>query len=203
MAVEMDDQDLLLATENIQRNIAAGNTDSALDHLGEAASIALLQSAGKGRLISDDHGARSETRLRGVNASSTVGVIAKLLAVAGSGVDTAMADMYLQTLRTRQRMHAQLTSTDLLAGDLGPGSRLRAETEDHVGGPLPDTPAASAAITPPIYSHYRASLLSVRDHPNPNESAKPITPDVHYRLKRWLPTVFWVVIRRSRVAVRR
>ncbi len=118
--IEIDDENLLLATEVIQRNIAAGSTDSALDHLGEAASIALLQSAGKGRLISDDHGARSESRLRGVNASSTVGVIAKLLAVTGSGVNAEMADLFLQTLQTRQRMHAQLTSTDLLAGDLGP-----------------------------------------------------------------------------------
>jgi hypothetical protein len=120
MPIEMVDEDLLLATEGIQRAIAVGSTDSALDHLGEAASIALLQSAGAGRLISDDHGARAESRKRGVRASSTVGVIAQLLAVAGSGVDTSMADTYLQTLQTRQRMHAQLTSTDLLAGDLGP-----------------------------------------------------------------------------------
>src|SRR5271155_289698 len=51
MPIEMVDEDLLLATEGIQRAIAAGSTDSALDHLGEAASIALLQSAGAGRLI--------------------------------------------------------------------------------------------------------------------------------------------------------
>lgn len=32
--IELVDEQLLLATENIQRNIAAGSTDSALDHLG-------------------------------------------------------------------------------------------------------------------------------------------------------------------------
>jgi hypothetical protein len=47
MPVEMVDESLRVATESIQRAIAAGCTDSALDHLGEAASIALLQSAGK------------------------------------------------------------------------------------------------------------------------------------------------------------
>jgi hypothetical protein len=31
-----------------------------------------------------------------------------------------MADTYLQTLQTRERMHIRLTSIDLLAGDLGP-----------------------------------------------------------------------------------
>lgn len=55
-----------------------------------------------------------------MKASSTVGVVAHLLTVAGSGVDPTMADTYLQTLRARGRMHAQLTSIDLLAGDLGP-----------------------------------------------------------------------------------
>ena len=118
--IEMVDENLLVATESVQRNIAAGYTDSALDHLGEAASIALLASVGKGRLISDDHAARAESRKRGVKASSTVGVVAHLLTIAGSGVDPTMADTYLQTLRARERMHAQLTSIDLLAGDLGP-----------------------------------------------------------------------------------
>lgn len=118
--IELLDEQLLLATEDIQRNIAAGSTDSALDHLGEAASIALLQSLGTGRLVSDDHGARAESRRRGVNAVSTVGVIAHLLAVADSGLDRTMADTYLQTLQARKRMYAQLTSIDLLAKDLGP-----------------------------------------------------------------------------------
>lgn len=85
--IEMTGEHLLVATEGIQRAIAAGYTDSALDHLGEAASIALLQSVGKGRLISDDHAARAESRKRGVKTSSTVGVIAQLLTVTGSGVD--------------------------------------------------------------------------------------------------------------------
>jgi len=113
-------EELLLTIERIQRDIAVGSTDSALDHLGEAASIALLQSTGTGRLISDDHAARAEARRRGVRASSTVGVIAQLLSIASSGVDGAQADTYLQTLLARGRMHAKLTSIDLLAGDLGP-----------------------------------------------------------------------------------
>jgi len=71
MPIEMVDENLLVATESIQRAIAARYTDSALDHLGEAASIALLQSVGKGRLMSDDHAARAESRKRGVRASST------------------------------------------------------------------------------------------------------------------------------------
>jgi hypothetical protein len=118
--IEMVEENLLAATESIQRNLAAGSADSALDHLGEAASIALLQSIGKGRLISDDHAARAESRTRGVKASSTVGVVAQVLNIQGSGMNPATADTYLDTLRARGRMHAQLTSIDLLAGDLGP-----------------------------------------------------------------------------------
>lgn len=118
--IEITDEDLILSTASIQRDIAAGNIDSALDHLGEAASIALLQSAGAGRLISDDHAARGEARKRGVRASSTVGVVAQLLTVGGSGIDTALADIYLDTLQARDRMHVRLKSLDLLAGDLGP-----------------------------------------------------------------------------------
>jgi hypothetical protein len=118
--IEMTDVDLIIATERIQRDIAAGGADSALDHLGEAASIALLQSAGAGRLISDDHAARGEARKRGVRASSTVGVIAQLLTIEGSGVDAAMADNYLRTPQERDRMHVRLKAVDLLTGDLGP-----------------------------------------------------------------------------------
>ncbi len=118
--IEISDEHLLIATEGIQRSIAAGSVNSALDHLGEAASIALLQSLGKGRLISDDHAARAESRKRGVKAVSTVGVVAHLLTIAESGIDLAMADTYLQTLQARGRMHAPLTSIDLLASDLGP-----------------------------------------------------------------------------------
>jgi hypothetical protein len=120
MPIEVVDKDLLVVSESIQRAISVGSTDSALDHLGEAASIALLQSAGAGRLISDDHAARAESRKRGVKAISTVGIIAQLLTVADSGVDPTAADTYLQTLQARSRMHAQLKSIDLLAGDLGP-----------------------------------------------------------------------------------
>lgn len=46
--IEMVDENLLVATESVQRSIAAGCSDSALDHLGEAASIALLASPAKG-----------------------------------------------------------------------------------------------------------------------------------------------------------
>jgi hypothetical protein len=43
-----------------------------------------------------------------------------VLNIQGSGMNPATADTYLDTLRARGRMHAQLTSIDLLAGDLGP-----------------------------------------------------------------------------------
>lgn len=119
LPIEMVGENLLVTTESIQRSIAVGSTDSALDHLGEAASIALLQATGTGRLISDDHAARAESRRRGVRAASAVGVIAHLLAIAGSGVDPTMADTYLQTLQTRGRMHTQLKAADLQTGDLG------------------------------------------------------------------------------------
>jgi hypothetical protein len=96
---EILDEDLQIATESIQRAIAVGSSDSARDHLGEAASIALFQRPKNGRLISDDHGARAEARKRGVAASSTVGVVAQLLGTPESGVDRAMADIYLETLQ--------------------------------------------------------------------------------------------------------
>lgn len=80
----------------------------------------MLQSTGTGRLISDDHAARGEARRRGVRASSTVGVITQLLTIAGSGINAAMADAYLQVLQTERRMHVQLNSAHLLTGDLGP-----------------------------------------------------------------------------------
>src|SRR5215831_16369648 len=37
--IEVVDEDVLIAAESIQRHIAVGSADSALDHLGEAASI--------------------------------------------------------------------------------------------------------------------------------------------------------------------
>jgi hypothetical protein len=40
MPIEIADDKLVDATACIQRDIAAGSTNSALDHLGEAASIA-------------------------------------------------------------------------------------------------------------------------------------------------------------------
>jgi hypothetical protein len=87
MPIEIVDEHLLVATESIQRDIAVGSANSALDHLGEAASITLLQLVCTGRLISDDHAARAESRRRGVRASSTVGVISRLLSVSESGHD--------------------------------------------------------------------------------------------------------------------
>jgi hypothetical protein len=118
--IKIIDEELLVAIARIQHDIAVGGADSALDHLGEAASIALLESAGSGRLISDDHAARGEARRRGVRASSTVGVIAQLLTIDGSGIDVAVADIYLEILQTRGRMHVPLKSADLLMDDLGP-----------------------------------------------------------------------------------
>lgn len=118
--IEMTDDTLIIATAAIQRDIAAGSSDSALDHLGEAASIALLQTTGAGRLITDDHAARGEARRRGVKASSTVGVIAQLLTINGSGIDKELADLYLETLQSAQRMRVHLKSSDLTIGHLGP-----------------------------------------------------------------------------------
>lgn len=117
--VDIVDEDLLITIEDIQRAIAVGCADSAFDHLGEAASIALFHRAKRGRLISDDHGARAESRNRGVAASSTVGIVAQLLNIPESGLDRAMAETYLETLQARGRMHTRLRSIDLLAGDLG------------------------------------------------------------------------------------
>jgi hypothetical protein len=53
-----------------------------------------------------------------VLAASTIGVLAALLA--RNEVDTATVDLYLDTLRARNRMRVGLTTTNLLAGDLGP-----------------------------------------------------------------------------------
>ena len=78
--------------------IGALHQDDSLDHLGEASSIYLLAAAGVGRLISDDHGARAVARGRHrVRASSTVGVVAELLA--RGEVTPETADLYLDTLR--------------------------------------------------------------------------------------------------------
>ena len=118
--IEITDEELIVAVAEIQQDIAGGSTDSALDHLGEAASIAVLHAAGTGRLITDDHAARAEARRRGVRASSTVGVIAHLLTVGDSGVDAALTDAYLQTLQAEGRMNVELKSVDLFAENLGP-----------------------------------------------------------------------------------
>lgn len=114
LIVDEEDQ---IAVAEIQATIAVGSDDDSLDHLGEAASIHLLTVAGGGRLISDDHGARAVARQHAVKASSTVGVLAELLA--RNIVDAAAVDAYLDILRTRRRMRARITSIDLLAGELG------------------------------------------------------------------------------------
>jgi hypothetical protein len=113
LIVDADDQS---AVAQIQASISVGSNDDSLDHLGEAASIHLLTLGGGGRLISDDHGARSVARANGVKAASTVGVLAELLA---RGVVTStFVDTYLEVLRARGRMRVPLTSIDLLAGAL-------------------------------------------------------------------------------------
>lgn len=119
IGVSVTDIGVQLEIARLQSNIASGGSASAADHLGEATSIALLRGAGAGRLITDDHGARGEARRQQVAASSTVGVLAQLLTNPNSGVTVPLVDLYLDTLRARQRMHADLTSQDLLAGQLG------------------------------------------------------------------------------------
>lgn len=120
-SIEITDLDDQVAVEAVQNQIALGSDDDTLDHLGEAASIHLLAVAGTGRLISDDHGARDTARTKhGVRATSTVGVLAALLA--RSDVELDLVDLYLNTLREKNRMRAALTARDLLAGNLGPWS---------------------------------------------------------------------------------
>lgn len=103
----------------IQTQVAVGSEDDNLDHLGEASSIHLLATAGVGRLISDDHGARAVARHQHkVHASSTVGVLSELLARGDVLPETV--DMYLDTLRANKRMHVALSSRELLRRELGP-----------------------------------------------------------------------------------
>lgn len=121
--IVLDDAADAEAVDAIRTAIAAGSGYSELDHLGEAASIhALLKYAaawGPSRLISDDHGARHESRRRGVPATSTVALVAGLLALTPVAPITAdTADAYLDALRRNGRMRAELTSDDLLAGNL-------------------------------------------------------------------------------------
>ena len=118
--IEVTDAAAQIAVEAIQTEISLGGDDDALSHLGEAASIFVLSMAGSGRLVSDDHSARATARKPeyNVRAASTIGVLAALLA--RNEVDPATTDLYLDTLRSRKRMRVGLTSTDLLAGDLGP-----------------------------------------------------------------------------------
>jgi predicted nucleic acid-binding protein len=115
----LDHQSVLFRL-GIQNEISLGSDNDALSHLGEAVSIRLLAAAGAGRLISDDHAARAIARNAkyDVRAASTVGALAALLA--RNEVDLATVDLYLDTLRARNRMRVGLTTTNLLAGDLGP-----------------------------------------------------------------------------------
>lgn len=117
--IEIVDPEDQAAIALIQEQVALGSQDDSLDHLGEASSIYLLVKAGAGRLISDDHGARAVARSQHrVRASSTVGVVAELLA-RGEMTPEAV-DLYLDTLRTQRRMGVALSSQDLLRRALGP-----------------------------------------------------------------------------------
>jgi hypothetical protein len=122
-AIVLDDDGDAEAVEEIRVAVSAGGGTSELDHLGEAASIrALLKYGptwGSCRLISDDRGARDEARRRNVAAASTVGVVAKLIALEPAPVPVANAELYLGTLRKRRRMHVELSVDDLLANVLG------------------------------------------------------------------------------------
>ncbi|MFC0527940.1 hypothetical protein [Phytohabitans kaempferiae] len=114
--VDLADQ---IAIAVIQTQVSLGSEDDSLDHLGEASSIHLLATAGTGRLISDDHGARAVARNQyQVRASSTVGVLSELLA--RGQVSPQTVDLYLDTLRIQERMRVALTSRDLLRRELGP-----------------------------------------------------------------------------------
>jgi hypothetical protein len=116
--IEIVDRGDQVAIATIQQQIALGSGDDSLDHLGEASSIHLLAVAAKGRLISDDHGARAVARNQyQVRASSTVGVLTELLA--RGQVTPETADLYLDTLRTQRRMGVPLTARDLLSRNLG------------------------------------------------------------------------------------
>jgi hypothetical protein len=121
--IALDDPADHAAVDTVRLAVAAGGGVSELDHLGEAASIVGLQKFaaawGTSRLISDDRGARDEARRRGMDAASTVGVVAKLLTLNPAPLTVANADTYLDQLRAQGRMHATLTSTELLAADLG------------------------------------------------------------------------------------
>jgi hypothetical protein len=80
--IEIVDERDQIEIARIQEQISLGGQDDSLDHLGEASSIHLITTAGKGRLISDDHGARAVARSPRYNvpASSTVGVLSELMA---------------------------------------------------------------------------------------------------------------------------
>jgi hypothetical protein len=120
--IVLDEEADIEAVEDIRVAVAAGGGVSALDHLGEAASIVALEKHrtawGGGRLVSDDRGARDEARRRGLAAASTVGIVAKLLTLSPAPLAIEQVDMYLNVLRSRDRMHAPLTASHLLAGEL-------------------------------------------------------------------------------------
>jgi hypothetical protein len=62
--IEVTDAAAQIAVEAIQTEISLGGDDDALSHLGEAASIFVLTTAGSGRLVSDDHSARATAQTR-------------------------------------------------------------------------------------------------------------------------------------------
>jgi hypothetical protein len=119
MPIEILDENLLVATEASSASSPLVTPTPHLTTWGKQRASRCSSRSGK-----DGSSAmitRPEPR-HGSEGSRRVprSAIAQLLTVAGSGVDPTMADTYLQTLRARGRMHAQLTSIDLLAGDLGP-----------------------------------------------------------------------------------
>lgn len=94
-----------------------------------AAQLSLRSRKIPGSLVRVAHHRRprgqGEARRRGVRASSTVGVVAQLLTIDGNGIDTTLADMYLETLQSEQRMYVQLKSAHLTALPASPEHRKR------------------------------------------------------------------------------
>jgi hypothetical protein len=100
----------------IRASIGLADGGSPFQHLGEATIIHHLVLRGEGFLISDDHGARSAARARGVKAVSSVGLANKFMGD-HSKLSAAEVDQYLGGLRNAERMRVSLTASDLMAGD--------------------------------------------------------------------------------------
>jgi hypothetical protein len=108
----------LLAIDQIRKSIGVDYNNSPFQHLGEATSIYYLSERGGGTLVSDDHGARSEARVRGLRAMSTVGFVSKAM-TDPSKITDAVIDGYLERLRgVGGRMQVPLTASALRSGEL-------------------------------------------------------------------------------------